>query len=120
MPLDSQSERIIEELDGLDDAVGSAGDMTRPWSQEADSLVVEAVDLDVRGAENAPEEAILLHLDRMSQVIARQAIGGGMVHAAGVLILDILVDGAAQGYIDQLDAPANAENGEVRLAGQIE
>ena len=116
MPLDSQPEGVVEKLDGLDDAIGGTGDGARPRGEETNGLMVEAVNLDGWVAEDAPEEAMLIDLDRVSQEIARQAIGGFMIHATGVLILDILVDGATQGDVDQLDTAADAKNGEISLA----
>ena len=43
-----------------------------------------------------------------------------MLHRGGVLRVQILIQGASQQYIDQLNAPADAQNGLVRCKGNPE
>ena len=111
MTLDGNDKAVLG-LDALDGAVLAFGGLVEPGSQPADCLVVKAVDADLVLAGGMAELGARIHLDRVRQVAAPVA--------AYVVVVEVLDERATKGDVDDLLPAADAEDGEILLARQLE
>ena len=120
MPLDAEDGLVLAALDGLDDTVGGHGTDTETGSAIGHGLMVEAVDVELRGVVDLGEKRASPDGHGM----------GGLVAISILRVLDeglslfnlqqgeILGDLAAQGCGQHLDASADAEDGDLTVEGQ--
>lgn len=113
MPLDAQEEGIVRRVDGLDHLVGGVAADLQPGGQIFDGLVMHAVHRDggVVLAQDAGQQGAGDHVHG----VGRNLVGEGLAVGDGEIRLklagDILVQGAAHGRVEKLDAAADAEDG---------
>jgi len=100
MPLDGHGEGMVRSLNGLDQPVWRVAYGSLPFSKTLDSLVVEAVYLEVLGLHDARHEAVGDEDHWMAQPVSRELGGEEVVTLSlGPLGGQVLVQGAAGGDV---------------------
>src|SRR5262245_65083618 len=108
MPLHSHHEAgVVVELHTLHELIGRPRHRLEPGAERLDHLVVEAVDLDVVGAEHLGEAATGSDADRVRRVVAWLFLA--VLDLRAGLRAHVLVEGAAEGDVEHLDASADGE-----------
>lgn len=109
MPLDGADQVVIPALEGFDDAVRRTGCREESLCQALDAFLMAGVDIEGFSQE-LPEGRILCNIDPVGGNIS-----GSLLHmldeGAGVLDAHILPERAAEGNIEDLESPADAEHG---------
>jgi hypothetical protein len=108
VPLDAYGEPGAEHLDGLDAAVVRKSDGLKPLAELVDSLVVMAAPFSL-GAKNGGHGGARLEDDPVGAHLARNRPVGVVAHDFG----EVLVEGASKADVEQLQAPADGEQGHV-------
>src|SRR5919109_4471650 len=107
MPLDRDDEAAaVGVLERLDHVVGSPADVTKIATQAMHGLVVEAVHAQLRGREDPAEpRALALQL----HVVRGDVAPGGLavLNAVAEHIGDVLMEAAAEGDVEHLQAAAD-------------
>src|SRR5438270_13940742 len=99
-----RNDKPVVGLHAFDRAVLSLRGLVQPWGEAADSLVVEAVDADLVLAGGMAElRAWIDDLDGVRTVTAAEA--------SNIVVLEVLHQRSTQGDVDDLLAPADAEDG---------
>ena len=125
VPLDAE-DGVFGVLHRLVDTVGRLGRGDETGGQVADGLVVERVDGDGCGTRHGVEPHCVLQLgiwggesDRLRDNIACFRLTMWQ-YEAWKLRGKVLVERAAKGYVDELMAATDAEDGEAALVGQAD
>ena len=125
VPLDAE-DGVFGVLHRLVDAVGRLGRGDETGGQVADGLVVERVDGDGCGTRRGVEPHRTLQFgiwggegDGLRDDVARFRLTMWQ-YGAWKLRGKVLVERAAKGYVDELMAATNAEDGEAALVGQAD
>ena len=108
MPLDAHEPRaVVDALDGLDHAVRGPGGHLESLGDVAHRLVMDGVDqqgvVTVEASEQRPWRDVNLVLDEL--VALPVAVVKGAIHLGG----EILVEGAPEGRVQDLNPTADAE-----------
>ena len=103
-------------LNYFGDAIGRPSANLQPRSELGDALMVLGVYLNAVLAHNA------MHLASGSEVdiVCHFAIAGTMVYIGRLFARDVLIEGAAHTYVDELEATADAQHGHVAVGSQLE
>ena len=118
VPLHPPDEPFVRHPNRLDQAVGGAGHRLQPGRQGLDGLMVPAGDIGLGPAQQGGKGGAR----QDGHLVGRLVVGRLllMLDGRGRLAGQILPERAAQSHIEQLDAPADAQNGLVRRKGHPE
>ena len=106
VPLHSDDEAFAGQLDRLDDAIGGGSGDLQARGEPADRLVMARVD----GVLFDPQDGVQAAVGRDGD-----AVGSGI---SGLLVsVDVLGEGATEGDIEQLQAAADCEHGQIAIQG---
>jgi len=113
MPLDADGKGMFGHFHGFDNPIRSKGHRFETGSYILDTLMVEAVDIQARLTQYFAETAACFDAHGVRQRLPRQDTIAGMIMHERIrnLIRDVGVQAAAQGHIDNLQAPANPQEG---------
>ena len=109
MPLNTDKERIVRQLHGFDDSVGSQSADLQTGGRAADCLMMGTVDFDAAGACKGCKKGSFGQGDMMGRNgwIEGLTVGDGKRPAG--LCIDVLPDISAESQIDELNTTADGK-----------
>lgn len=108
--LNCHDEAMIWELDAFNQAVGGLCRNDGVAPQRLDALMMEAVDRERLCAQQVCQACIRGDSDDMGAIGAGFP-GPGVFEAVGALGANILIEAAARGDVEQLQAPSDTQDG---------
>ena len=110
MPLHADAKGMVRQFDCFDKSIWGMTCYTKRRSNILKSLVVQAVDLENGFSHHLRDMCPFFHLDIMNK--HRPPVAGvGMIERVGKLVVDVRVQGSAEGNVHHLAAAADAEEG---------
>ncbi len=115
VPLDPKHEGVITSLNALNEPICRSSIGDQPPAQFLHCLVMGSVHLQGVTTHDLPQLRPWLDFNLMAGIFFQSTLL--VLYGAGDLRGNVLVEGASEGHVDGLLAPAHPEQGEVSLEG---